>query len=72
MRLQAKAKIMCLIFSYCNFVFSKLKVTNMAHNELPFVILVFGTQLTSKSVKESHVVTKVDLYSEKKLQAKFT
>ena len=44
----------------------------MAHNELPFVILVFGTQLTSKSVKESHVVTKVDLYSEKKLQAKFT
>ena len=58
---------MCLIFSYYNFVFSKLKVTNMAHNELPSVILVFGTQLTSKSVKESHVVTKVDLYSEKKL-----
>ena len=40
------------------FRFSKLKVTNMAHNELLFVLLVFGTHLTSKNVKESHVSQK--------------
>ena len=28
----------------------------MAHNELPFILLVIGTQLTSKNVKKSHVV----------------
>ena len=27
----------------------------MAHNELLFVLLVFGTHLPSKNVKESHV-----------------
>ena len=30
----------------------------MAHIELPFVLLVFGTHLTSKNVKEFHVVQK--------------
>ena len=45
-------------FFYSNFVFSKLKVTNMTHTELPFVLLVFGTQLTSKNIKEFHVVQK--------------
>ena len=43
---------------FSNFVFSKLKGTNMAHNELLFVWLVFGTQLSSKNVEESHIVPK--------------
>ena len=30
----------------------------MAHNELLSVLLVFGTQLPSKNVKESHMVPK--------------
>ena len=54
---KAKAKIICLDF-FSNFVFSKLKGTNMAHNDLLFVWLVFGTQLSSKNVKESHMVPK--------------
>ena len=54
---RVKAKIICLGF-FSNFVFSKLKGTNMAHNELLFVWLVFGTQLSSKNVKESHMVPK--------------
>ena len=47
---KATAKIICLFF-YSNFVFSKLKVANMAHNELPFILPVFGTALTSKMLK---------------------
>ena len=42
LQLQGKGKNYMPYFFYSNFVFSKLKVTNMAHNELPFVLLVFG------------------------------
>ena len=58
LQLQGKGKNYLPYFFYSNFVFSKLKVTNMAHIELPFVLLVFGTHLTSKNVKEFHVVQK--------------
>ena len=58
LQLQGKGKNYLSNFFYSNFVFSKLKVTNIAHNEPPFVIVVFGTQLASKNVKESHVVQK--------------
>ena len=30
----------------------------MAHNELLFVLLVFGSQLPGKNVKESHMLPK--------------
>ena len=36
----------------------------MTHNELLFVSLVFGTQLPSKNVKESHMVRKKIIGSE--------
>ena len=57
-QLQGKGKNYLPIFFSSNFVFNKFKITNMAHNELSFVLPVFGTQLTSKNVKESHVVQK--------------
>ena len=58
LQLQGKGKNYLSIFFSSNFVFNKLKITNMAHNELSFILPVFGTQLTSKNVKESHVVQK--------------
>ena len=42
LQLQGKGKNHLPYFFYFNFVFTKLKITNMEHNELPFVLLVFG------------------------------
>ena len=56
MQLQGEDKDYLSKVSYSNFVFSKLKVTIMAHNEILFVLLLFGTHLTSKNVNKSHIV----------------
>ena len=64
LQLQGKGKNYLSRFFFSNFVFRKLKATNMAHNELLFVLLVFGTQLPSKNVKESHMLPKKNIGSE--------